>query len=59
MVVDRMQILHTRNVAMATNFWLSIGYNFAYVTASDTLFDSVGGFSGSSYLTKTEPISRL
>ena len=26
-------------------FWLSIGYNFGCMTASDTLFDSRGGFS--------------
>ena len=29
-----------RDVAMATTFWLSIGYNFSCMTASDTLFDS-------------------
>jgi len=27
-----------------------MGYNFSYLIASDTLFDSRGGFSGSSYL---------
>jgi len=51
-----------RDVAMATNFrtqfaitgfWLSMGYNFGYLLASDTLFDSGGGFSGSNYLMKT------
>jgi len=26
-----------------------MGYNLGYVIASDTLFDSSGGFSGSSY----------
>jgi len=31
---------------MATNFWLSMGYNFGCVIASDTLFDSRGGFMG-------------
>ena len=30
-------------------FWLSTGYNFGCVIASDTLFDSRGRFSGSSY----------
>jgi len=39
-----------RDVAMATNFWLSVGYNFGCMIASDTLFDSTGGFSESSYL---------
>ena len=48
-----------RDVAVATNFgtqfafWLSIGYKFGCMIASDTLFDSRGGFSGSSYPTKT------
>jgi len=27
-------------VAMATTFWLSVGYNFGYVIASGTLSDS-------------------
>ena len=44
--------LQLRDVAIATIFWLSVGYNFGYVIASDTLFDSVGGFLGSSYLMK-------
>ena len=30
-----------------------VGYNFGCVIASDMLFDSRGGFSGSSYPTKT------
>jgi len=34
-------------------FWLSMGYNFRCMIASDTLFDSRGGFSGSSYPTET------
>ena len=57
MVVDRTQnfadianTLHLRDVAMAT---LSMGYNFGCMIASDTLFDSRGGFSGSSYRMKT------
>jgi len=29
-----------RDVAIATNFWLSMDYNFGCVIASDTLFDS-------------------
>jgi len=45
--------VHVRNVAMATTFWLSTGYNFGCMIASDMLFDSRGGFSGSSYPTKT------
>jgi len=35
-----------RDVATATNFWLSMGYNFGCVV---TIFDSTGGFSGLSY----------
>jgi len=34
-------------------FWLSVGYNFGCMIASDTLFDSRGGFLGSSYPMKT------
>ena len=44
---------HLGDVAMATNFWLSMGYNFGCMIASDTLFDSRGEFSGSSYPMKT------
>ena len=33
-----------RDVAMATNFWLSMGYNYGCVIASDTLFDFRVGF---------------
>jgi len=36
------------DVAMATNFWLSMGYNFGCMIAIDMLFDSMGGFRGSS-----------
>jgi len=39
---DIADTLHIRDVAMATTFWLSIGYNFACIIASDTLFDSRG-----------------
>jgi len=45
--------LHLRDVAKATNFWLSMAYNFDCMIDSDTLFDSRGEFSGSSYLMKT------
>jgi len=45
--------LHLRDVAMATTFCLSMGYNFGCMIASNTLFDSRGVFSGSSYPMKT------
>jgi len=54
-----------KDVAMATNFGTLlaitgfVGYNFGCVIASDTLFDSRAGFSGSSYPMKTQPISRF
>jgi len=32
---------------------LSMGYNFGYMIASDTWFDYMGGFLGSSYPMKT------
>jgi len=36
-----------RDIAMTTNFWLSMGYNFGCIIASDTLFDSIEvGFRG-------------
>jgi len=47
-----------REVAMATNFGTQfaitgfVGYNFGCMIASDTLFDSRGGFSG----VKLDPI---
>ena len=50
---DTTDILQLRDVAMATTFWLSMGNNFSCMTASDTLFDSMGGFSGTSYPMKT------
>ena len=37
--------LQLRDVAMTTIFWLSVGYNFGCMIASDTLFDSWGEFS--------------
>jgi len=48
-----------RDVAMATNFGTQfgifgfVGYNFGCMIASNTLFDSRGGFLGSSYRMKT------
>jgi len=50
---DIADTLQLRDVAMATPFCLSMGYNFGCMIASDTLFDSMGGFSGSSYPMKT------
>jgi len=35
-----------RDVAMATIFWLPMGYNFGCMIASDKLFDSRGGLFG-------------
>jgi len=46
---DIADTLPLRDVAMATTFWLSMGYNFGYMIASDMLFDTRGGFSESSY----------
>ena len=40
--------MHVRDVVMATTFWLSMGYNFGCMIASDTVFDSRGGVFGSS-----------
>jgi len=48
-----------RDVVMAINFGTQfsitgfVGYNFGCMIASDTQFDSRGGFSGSSYPMKT------
>ena len=50
---DITDTLHLRDVAMATTFCLLMGYNFGCMITSDTLFDSRGGFSGSSYPMKT------
>ena len=56
---DIAEIERLRVVAMATNFGTQftingfMGYNFGCMIASDTLFDSVGGFLGSSYPMKT------
>jgi len=45
-IADNLQL---RDVAMATTFWLSMGYYFGCMIASNTLFDSRAGFSWSSY----------
>jgi len=50
---DIADTLQLRDIVMATTFWLSMGYNLSCMTASDTLFDSRGGFSGTSYPIKT------
>jgi len=50
---DTADTLYLRDVAMATTFCLSMGDNFSCMIASDTLFDSSGEFSGSSYAMKT------
>jgi len=50
---DIADTLHLTDVAMATTFWLSMGHNIGCMIASDMLFDSRGGFSGSSYPLKT------
>ena len=43
---DIADTLHLGDVAMATTFCLSVDYNVGCMIASDTLFDSRGGFSG-------------
>jgi len=54
-----------RDVAMATNFGTQfaiigfVGYNFGCMIASDTQFDSRGGFSGLSCPMKTQPRSSV
>jgi len=44
--------LKRRCQPMANTFWLWMGYKFACVIASGTIFDSRGGFSGSRYVMK-------
>jgi len=46
---DIANTLQLRDVAMATTFWLSMGYNFGCMIARHMLFDSSCGFSRSSY----------
>ena len=41
---DIADTLQLRDVTMATTFWLSMGYNFSCMIASETLFDPRGGF---------------
>ena len=41
-IADIADTLHQRDVAMATTFWLSMGYNFSCMIASGTIFDSRG-----------------
>ena len=41
-VLDGVQIPMGRDIAMATNFYLSMGYNFGCMIANDTLFDCRG-----------------
>ena len=43
---DIADTLHLKDVVMATTFWLSMGYNFGCMIASNTLSDSRGEFSG-------------
>jgi len=45
-IADNLQLKN--DVAMATTFWLSMGYNCSCMIASDTLFDSRVGFQGQS-----------
>ena len=42
-----------QNADIADTLHLSMGYNLSCMIASDTLFDSRGGFLGSSYRMKT------
>jgi len=39
-------MLQLRDVAMVTIFWLSVGYDFSCMIATDMLFDSWGEFLG-------------
>ena len=41
---DIADTLHLRNVAMATAFWLSMGYNFGCMIASGTIFELIQGW---------------
>ena len=43
---DIADTLHLRDVAVATTFRLSMGYNFGCMIASDTLFDCRGWVFG-------------
>jgi len=55
-LADRMQILPIlapKARCHGNHFLAFDGYNFSCMIASDTLFDSRGGFLGSSYPMKT------
>jgi len=58
-------VLDGGGVAMATNFGTQfamtgfVGYNVGCMTANDMMFDSRGGFLGSSYPIKTWPRSSV
>ena len=56
---DIADTLHLRDIAIATTFWPLMGYNCGCMIGSDMLFDSRGGFSGSSYPMKTQPRSSV
>jgi len=43
---DIANTLHLKYVAMASTFWLLMGYNFDCVIANSTIFDSRSGFLG-------------
>jgi len=45
---DTMQLRDVAMATMATTFWLSMGYNFGCMAASNSLFDSNSRFSESS-----------
>jgi len=51
--------LHLRDIATAITFWHSMRYNFGCMIASNTLFDSKGGFLGSIYPIKTADLEIL
>jgi len=46
MQMSPMPCMHLRDIAMATTFWLSLGYNFGCMIASNTLFNSRGWVFG-------------
>jgi len=52
-IADIADTLYLRDLAIATTFWYLMGCNFSYVIDRGTIFDSRGGFSGSSYPLKT------
>jgi len=45
-IADIADVLHLRDVTMATTFWLSFGYEFSCVIPIGTIFDSSDGFLG-------------